>query len=151
MSEAEHRAFELLAIAEKQQLEIQAELAAIQHNNQLLKTELARTVKAAADQAAEHTAKKIESRTAAAVQNMERIKWIHYGYAAGGLLLVIAALLAFFIIWTPSLDEIAQRRATAEKYGLDYGTCGGKACVRVIKKQCGYGEQGDFCVIDPKK
>ena len=31
MSNAEDRAFELLAIAEKQQLEIQAELAAIQH------------------------------------------------------------------------------------------------------------------------
>jgi hypothetical protein len=151
MSEAENRAFELLAIAEKQQLEIQAELAAIQHNNQRLTAELGHAVRTAADQAAELTAKRIEARAAAAVKGMERIQWTHYAYAGGGLLLVITALLAFFIIWTPSLDEIAQRKALAEQYGLDYGTCGGKTCVRVIRKQCGYGEHKDFCVIDPKK
>lgn len=151
MSETENRAFELLAIAEQQQLEIQAELTAIQHNNQRLTTELGHAVRTAADQAAELTAKRIEARASAAVQSMERIQWIHYAYAAAGLLAVIIALLAFFIIWTPSLDEIAHRKALAEKYGLDYGVCGGKTCVRVIKKQCGYGEQGDYCVIDPKK
>jgi hypothetical protein len=150
MSEAEHRAFELLAIAEQQQLEIQAELTAIQHNNQRLTTELGHAIRTAADQAAELTAKRIEARASAAVQGMERIQWIHYAYAAAGLLAVIITLLAFFIIWTPSLDEITQRKALAEKYGLDYGVCGGKTCVRVIKKQCGYGEQGDYCVIDPK-
>jgi len=47
MSNAEDRAFELLAIAEKQQLEIQAELAAIQHNNERLKAELTEAVKKA--------------------------------------------------------------------------------------------------------
>ena len=62
MSNAEDRAFELLAIAEKQQLEIQAELAAIQHNNERLKTQLSEAVKQAAENAAEQTAKKIESR-----------------------------------------------------------------------------------------
>lgn len=150
MSEAENRAFELLAIAEQQQLEIQAELIAIQHNNQRLNIELTNAVKAAASQAAEQTAKRIETRASIAVQGMQRIQWTHYAYAGGGLLLVIAALLAFFIIWTPSLDEIAQRRALAEKYRLDYGVCGGKTCIRVIKKQCGYGENKDYCVIDPK-
>ncbi|WP_143253741.1 hypothetical protein, partial [Alkanindiges hydrocarboniclasticus] len=103
MSEAEHRAFELLAIAEQQQLEIQAELTAIQHNNQRLTTELGHAIRTAADQAAELTAKRIEARASAAVQGMERIQWIHYAYAAAGLLAVIITLLAFFIIWTPSL------------------------------------------------
>ena len=59
MSNAEDRAFELLAIAEKQQLEIQAELAAIQHNNERLKTQLSEAVKQAAERAAELTAKRL--------------------------------------------------------------------------------------------
>lgn len=150
MSDAENRAFELLAIAEQQQLEIQAELVAIQHNNQRLKEQLAEAVQAAAIKAAEQTAKRIEARASAAVKEMEKIKWTHYAYASGGLLLVIFTLLAFLIWWIPSLDDIIQRKADAAKYGLDYGVCGGETCVRVIKKQCGYGDQGDFCVIDPK-
>ncbi len=52
MSNAEDRAFELLAIAEKQQLEIQAELAAIQHNNERLKAELTEAVKKASQHSA---------------------------------------------------------------------------------------------------
>ena len=62
MSNAEDRAFELLAIAEKQQLEIQAELAAIQHNNERLKAELTEAVKKASQHSAELTARKIETR-----------------------------------------------------------------------------------------
>ena len=37
---------------------------------------------------------------------------------------------------------------------FDIGSCTvgeeSKPCVRVMKKQCGYGKNGDFCVIDPK-
>ena len=60
MSNAEDRAFELLAIAEKQQLEIQAELAAIQHNNERLKAELTEAVKKASQHSAELTARKVK-------------------------------------------------------------------------------------------
>ena len=58
MSNAEDRAFELLAIAEKQQLEIQAELAAIQHNNERLKTQLSE-----AEKQAIREAEKVENRS----------------------------------------------------------------------------------------
>jgi len=37
-----------------------------------------------------------------------------------------------------------------KKYSLDLSKCDGKTCVRVIKKQCGYGKNADYCVIDPK-
>ena len=67
MSNAEDRAFELLAIAEKQQLEIQAELAAIQHNNERLKAELTEAVKKASQHSAELTARKIETRAEKAI------------------------------------------------------------------------------------
>ncbi len=153
MSNAEDRAFELLAIAEKQQLEIQAELAAIQHNNERLKTQLSEAVKQAAERAAELTAKKIESRAAHAVQDFDRIKWTHYAYATGGILIITLFLLVFFIIWTPTLDEIAERRAIAEKYGVDIQQVDGKNLVHIMSKQC-HSLSGstvkDWCVIDPK-
>ena len=77
MSNAEDRAFELLAIAEKQQLEIQAELAAIQHNNERLKAELTEAVKKASQHSAELTARKIETRAEKAIEGFDRIRWIH--------------------------------------------------------------------------
>ena len=39
------------------------------------------------------------------------------------------------------VDEIAERRAImteSEKYNMDLKTCGGKTCVRVMKKQCNF-------------
>ena len=84
MSNAEDRAFELLAIAEKQQLEIQAELAAIQHNNERLKAELTEAVKKASQHSAELTARKIETRAEKAIEGFDRIRWIHYAYATEG-------------------------------------------------------------------
>lgn len=153
MSNAEDRAFELLAIAEKQQLEIQAELAAIQHNNERLKTQLSEAVKQAAEHASELTAKKIESRVAVAVEDFERIKWTYYAYATGGMFLFVLFLTMFSILWIPSFDEVAERRAIAEKYGVDVKRVDGKNLVHIMSQQC-YSLNGstvrDWCVIDPK-
>lgn len=153
MSNAEDRAFELLAIAEKQQLEIQAELAAIQHNNERLKTQLSEAVKQAAENAAELTAKKIESRAAHAVKDFDSIKWTHYAYVTGGLFVFVLFITVFSILWIPSFDEIAERRATAEKYGVDIKNINGKYAVHIMSQQC-YALEGstvkDWCVIDPK-
>ena len=153
MSNAEDRAFELLAIAEKQQLEIQAELAAIQHNNERLKTQLSEAVKQAAENAAELTARKIESRAAHAVKDFDSIKWTHYAYATGGMFLFVLFITMFSILWIPSFDEVAERRATAEKYGVDIKNINGKYAVHIMSQQC-YALEGstvkDWCVIDPK-
>ena len=153
MSNAEDRAFELLAIAEKQQLEIQAELAAIQHNNERLKTQLSDAVKQAAENAAELTARKIESRAAHAVKDFDSIKWTHYAYVTGGMFLFVLFITVFSILWIPSFDEVAERRAIAEKYGVDVKRVDGKNLVHIMSKQC-YSLNGstvlDWCVIDPK-
>mgnify|MGYP000950523399 FL=1 len=153
MSNAEDRAFELLAIAEKQQLEIQAELAAIQHNNERLKTQLSEAVKQAAENAAELTAKKIESRAAHAVKDFDNIKWTHYAYVTGGMFLFVLFITIFSILWIPSFDEIAERRAIAEKYAVDVKRVDGKNLVHIMSQQC-YSLNGstvrDWCVIDPK-
>jgi hypothetical protein len=153
MSNAENRAFELLAIAEKQQLEIQAELAAIQHNNERLKTQLAAAIKQASEHSAELTARKIEARAEKAIEGFDRIKWIHYAYATGGMFLFVLFITMFSILWIPSFDEIAERRATAEKYGVDIKNVNGKYAVHIMSQQC-YALNGstvkDWCVIDPK-
>lgn len=153
MSNAENRAFELLAIAEKQQLEIQAELAAIQHNNERLKVQLADAVKKASEHSAELTAQKIEARTADAVKGFDRIKWMHYAYVTGGMFLFVLFITIFSILWIPSFDEVAERRAIVEKYGVDIKRVDGKNLVHIMSQQC-YSLSGskvkDWCVIDPK-
>ena len=102
MSNAEDRAFELLAIAEKQQLEIQAELAAIQHNNERLKAELTEAVKKASQHSAELTARKIETRAEKAIEGFDRIRWIHYAYATGDVFICAFHHCIFY-----SMDSIA--------------------------------------------
>ena len=153
MSNAEDRAFELLAIAEKQQLEIQAELVAIQHNNERLKAELTEAVKKASEHSAELTARKIEARAEKAIEGFDRIKWTHYAYATGGMFLFVLFITMFSILWIPSFDEVAERRATAEKYGVDIKNINGKYAVHIMSQQC-YALEGstvkDWCVIDPK-
>ncbi len=50
-------------------------------------------------------------------------------------------------------DEVAERRATAEKYGVDIKNINGKYAVHIMSQQC-YALEGstvkDWCVIDPK-
>ena len=73
-------------------------------------------------------------------------------YAAAFVGLVLVLMTAIFL-FVPSLDEIQERRievAKLEQYNLDLSTCNGKTCVRVMKKQCNYGKNGDYCVIDTK-
>ena len=68
----------------------------------------------------------------------------------------VAVLMMFFLtlfLFVPSMDEIQQRRSEVnnlKQYSLDISKREGQTCVKVMKKQCGYGKNGDYCVIDPK-
>lgn len=73
-------------------------------------------------------------------------------FASAFVALVMIFVLAIFL-FIPSMDEIQQRRSEVnnlKQYSLDISKCEGKTCVKVMKKQCGYGQNGDYCVIDPK-
>ena len=73
-------------------------------------------------------------------------------FASAFVALVMVLFLALFL-FVPSMDEIQQRRSEVnnlKKYSLDLSKCDGKTCVKEIKKQCGYGKNADYCVIDPK-
>ena len=76
------------------------------------------------------------------------------------MILGIFAILMLGIIWLFSvyikpLENIPQIESLRPQgIQFDIGSCTvgeeSKPCVRVMKKQCGYGKNGDFCVIDPK-
>ena len=73
-------------------------------------------------------------------------------YACAFITLVMVLFLAIFL-FIPSMDEIQQRRSEVsnlKQYSLDLSKCDGKTCVKVMAKQCGYGKNKDYCVIDPK-
>ena len=73
-------------------------------------------------------------------------------YASAFVALVMVLFLAIFL-FIPSMDEIQQRRSEVsnlKQYSLDLSKCDGKTCVKVMAKQCGYGKNKDYCVIDPK-
>lgn len=73
-------------------------------------------------------------------------------YASAFVSLVIVVFLALFL-FVPSMDEIQQRRSEVDslkQYSLDISKCEGQTCVKVMTKKCGYGKNGDYCVIDPK-
>ena len=88
-------------------------------------------------------------------QETKALGWKHafmtVGLIAGTCLAVILGSM-FFI---PSLDDIAERRATIaqlDKQGgnLDIERCNGKLCARVMTKECKFGRSKDYCVLDLK-
>lgn len=73
-------------------------------------------------------------------------------YSSAFVALVMVVFLALFL-FVPSMDEIQQRRSEVnnlKQYNLDISKCDGQTCVKVMTKKCGYGENKDYCVIDPK-
>lgn len=69
----------------------------------------------------------------------------------GGSIALAFFLIIGFVWWfTPSLDEVKQRRAELagimSKTKAQFSNCGGQVCVKVKKDQCNY--EGGYCVID---
>ena len=71
-----------------------------------------------------------------------------------GFIALVSIFMVTVFFFIPSLDDIKQRRTEVayleQAHKIDLQKCKGQACVRVMKKQCGYGENHDLCVIDPK-
>lgn len=88
-------------------------------------------------------------------QETKALGWKHAFMTVGaisGTCLVVILGSMFFI---PSLDDIAERRATIaqlDKQGgnLDIERCNGKLCARVMTKECKFGPSKDYCVLDLK-
>src|SRR5690606_5467 len=72
---------------------------------------------------------------------------------ASAFVALLMVLFLVLVLFVRSMAEIQQRRSEVnnlKKYSLNLSKCDGKTCVKIMKKQCGYGKNGDYCVIDPK-
>jgi len=81
--------------------------------------------------------------------------WKLIAMVLGGFAIVMFAMTWLFVVYIKPLGNIPQIESLRQQgIQFDIGSCKvdgePKACVRVMKKQCGYGKNGDFCVIDPK-
>lgn len=112
-------------------------------------------------EAQNHSAKITNQYTKAITTNTELIKdsteqlqnTLGYKMLAivGGSIVLAFFLIVGFVWWfTPSLDEVKQRRAELSgimsKTKAQFSNCGGQVCVKVKKDQCNY--EGGYCVID---
>ena len=83
------------------------------------------------------------------------LSWKFVFLYVGGLLAVTFALLLGLVVYVPSLDDIADRRATVAELNnqngdLDISQCKGELCARVMTKKCNFGASKDYCVLDLK-
>lgn len=172
--------FALMAHAEEQQKALdkaietvnrqQAHLDKIQKNLPILATELfSKSLKDArasidSDLSSHATlvAKELKKASSEAVRASQAVKdevkaldWKHAFMTVGVIMGTCFMIILASMIWIPSFEDIADRRATVEQLNnaggeLQIGRCDGELCIRVMTKQCGYGKAKDYCVVDLK-
>lgn len=85
----------------------------------------------------------------------DQLSWKLIAFVLGVFAILMFGIVWLFTVYIKPLGTLKQvdslRRQGIE---LDLAKCTvgkeAKTCVRIMKKQCGYGKNGDFCVIDPK-
>ena len=171
MTPEEKKLYALMAIAEEQQNAIHQ---AIQNLNltqdQIMKviaTQTQATVSNAVDEGLKQgsdkmvvTAKQMNQLNQAIQKNIDQLSWKFIALCGSGIFAVVMAIMVFFIMMVPSVDEIQQRRADLKQLEelpplQIKKTSEGKTVVRIMTKQPCYSFDKnkifDWCEIDPKK
>lgn len=83
------------------------------------------------------------------------LDWKHAFMTVGAILGVCVLVILSASLLVPSFDDISERKATVKELnnaggGFQTATCNGDLCVRVMTKQCGFGDSKDYCVLDLK-
>jgi hypothetical protein len=83
------------------------------------------------------------------------LDWKHAFMTVGAVMGTCFLIFLASMLWIPSLEDIAERRAAVEtlnKAGGEIQTanCNGEVCARVMTKKCGFGDTKDYCVLDLK-
>lgn len=81
--------------------------------------------------------------------------WKLIAIVLGAFTILMLAMTWLFVVYIKPLGNIPQIESLRQQgIQFDIGSCTvgeeSKTCVRVMKEQCGYGNDKDFCVIDPK-
>jgi len=85
----------------------------------------------------------------------DQLSWKLITIVLGIFAILILAMTWLFSVYIKPLGNIPQIESLRQQgIQFDIGSCKvdgeSKTCVRVMKEQCGYGNDKDFCVIDPK-
>ena len=85
----------------------------------------------------------------------DQFSWKLIAIVLGIFAILMLAMIWLFSVYIKPLGNIPQIESLRQQgIQFDIGSCKvngeSKTCVRVMKEQCGYGNDKDFCVIDPK-
>ena len=85
----------------------------------------------------------------------DQFSWKLIAIVLGIFAIFMLAMTWLFSVYIKPLGNIPQIESLRQQgIQFDIGSCKvngeSKTCVRVMKEQCGYGNDKDFCVIDPK-
>ena len=85
----------------------------------------------------------------------DQFSWKLIAIVLGIFVILMLAMTWLFVVYIKPLGNIPQIESLRQQgIQFDIGSCKvngeSKTCVRVMKEQCGYGNDKDFCVIDPK-
>lgn len=169
MTPEEKKLYALMAIAEEQQNAIHQ---AIQNLNltqdqikKVIATQTQATVSNAVDEGLKQgsdkmvvTAKQMNQLNQAIQKNIDQLSWKFIALCGSGIFAVVMAIMVFFVVMVPSVDEIQQRRADLKQlkeYPLQVRKSDGQVLVKIMTKKC-YSFQKeptvfDWCEIEPKK
>lgn len=86
---------------------------------------------------------------------IQQWSWKLIAIVLGVFAILMLAMTWLFVFYIKPLGNIPQIESLKQQgIQFDIGSCKvdgeSKTCVRVMKKHCNYGKNGDFCVIDPK-
>lgn len=170
MTPEEKKLYALMAIAEEQQNAIHQAIQNLNLTQDQIKKVIATQTQATVSNAVGDglkqgseqliaTAKQLNQLNQSVRKNIDQLSWKFIALCGSGIFTVVMAIMVFFIMMVPSVDEIQQRRADLKQlkeYPLQVKkTSDGTTVVRVMsKKPCyAFGDSKiyDWCPIDPKK
>ena len=85
----------------------------------------------------------------------DQFSWKLIAIVLGIFAILMLGIIWLFSVYIKPLENISKIESLRQDgIQLDIRSCNvegeSKTCVRVMKEQCGYGNDKDFCVIDPK-
>ena len=170
MTPEERKLYALMTIAEEQQNAINQAIQKLNLTQEQIKKVIAEQTQAAVSDAVNEglkqgsekmigTAKQLHQLNQSVLKTSRQLSWKFIVLCGSGVFAVVMAMMVFFVVMVPSLDEIQQRRADLKQlkeYPIQVRkTSDGTTVVRVMsKKPCySFGDSKiyDWCPIDPKK
>ncbi|TCM59376.1 hypothetical protein EC844_1448 [Acinetobacter calcoaceticus] len=169
MTAEEQKLYALMAIAEEQQNAINQAIQKLNLTQEQIKKVIAEQTQATISKAVDEglkqgsekmigTAKQLHQLNQSVLKASRQLSWKLIALCGSGVFAVVMAMMVFFIVMVPSVDEIQQRRADLKQlkeYPIQVQKSDGKVLVKIMTKKC-YSIQKeptvfDWCEIDPQQ